>query len=339
MKIQTLGCLVGLSAMASSFISCAQAEVTCTIGHAGSFVPYIVQYIPQSPPACAATTAIPGPLMSTVNGDSVMLDKMTSDWIGMETYHPAIDVGDEKQPDFSKGTLAIQSDTLGNTPGWLNPDHVDPNADNKLYSIGDWTSQSPDATDFCSVPTFTGQATQKLAKVDALPPEDPMDPMDLGTPCQPGVDITYEWKNVQVYVTAAAQGTQFTADLTYTQVDHTVDDPAFGMCNATGDQTCQVSYKVRGMWPQVFCGIEVLDPTDPMGMATMLVPDDEHCCPDPSPELDKGRPIGSGINPDFPTKCDPDLLTCVLDAPADAKLPILGGSKLAICKDLAEKNK
>jgi hypothetical protein len=272
---------------------------------------------------------------------------MTSDWIGMETYHPAIDVGDEKQPDFSKGTLAIQSDTLGNTPGYLSEEHVDPSTDNKLYSIGDWTSQAPDADGFCSVPTFSSQAVQKLAKVDALPPVDddmdgiPDDPMDMGTPCVPGVDIMYEWKNLQVYVTAAAQGTQFTADLTYTQVDHTVDDPAFGMCNAAADQTCAVSYKVRGMWPEVFCGVEkeIPDPMDPTMMITVMEPDDEFCCPDANPDPAKGRPTGSGINPDFPTKCDPDLLLCVLDAEPDAKLPILGGSKLAICKELAEKNK
>jgi hypothetical protein len=326
--------------MGSSFISCAQAKSDCAIAHAGSFVPYIVQYFPQSPPACAAMTAIPGPLMSTLNGDSVTLDKMTSDLIGMESYHPAKDVGDEKQPDFSKGTVAIQSDTLGNTPGYLDEGHVDENPDNHLYALGDWKAQAPDADGFCSVPTFSSQAVQKLPLVPAVMP-DPMDPMDPGVPCVPGVDITYAWQNLQVYVTAAAQGTQFTADLTYTQVDHTVDDPAPGMCNPAADQTCTVNYKVRGMWPEVFCGVEkeIPDPMDPTMTITVMEPDDEFCCPDANPDPKKGRPVGSGINPDFPTKCDPDLLLCVLDAEPDAKLPILGGSKLQICKDLAEKNK
>jgi hypothetical protein len=338
MKIRTLGWLVGLSAMASSFISCSQAKVECTAAHAGSFVPYFVQYFPQSPPACAAMTTTPGPITALFDPQPVTLDKMTVDWIGTETYHPQRMLNDEVQPDFSKGTIAIQSDTLGNLQHSWEPDYVDPDPNLKPYSIGEFADHQPDDNDFCKIPSFSAQTEQKFGMIPGVAP-DPMDPMDPGVECVPGVDVKYEWSNMQIYVTAGSQGTQFTADLKYTQVDHPLDipDPMMpDVCNALPDQTCSVTYKVRGFWPQVFCGIEVPDPTDPMMEATMFIPDDEHCCPDPSPEQEKGRPVGSGINPDFPTKCDPVLLTCVLDAPDDAKLPILGGSKLDICKKLAD---
>ena len=68
MKIRTLGWLVGLSAAASSFLSCTQAKTVCTVGHAGSFVPYVVQFFnpSDSPSGCAAKTANPNPTPSLI---------------------------------------------------------------------------------------------------------------------------------------------------------------------------------------------------------------------------------------------------------------------------------
>jgi len=339
MKIQTLGWLVGFSAMASSFLSCTQAKTVCTVGHAGSFIPYVVQMTPVSPPACAAMTTTPSANSSI--GGPVTLDKMTSDWVGMETYHPTTMIGDEVQPDFSKGSVAIMSDSLGNLPSsWPDPDKTDADPADKLYSLGNWTAAEPDTNDFCQVPSFSNQAIQKLGTVDGVKGDpnampDPIDEVD----CVPGVDVKYDWSNVQIYVTAASQGTQFSADLKYTQTTHGAPNAMSPWtCDATPDAS-QVSYKVRGLWPQVSCAMEVPDPTAMDPDHTKFVANDEMCCPDANPDPAAGRPVGSGINPDFPTKCDPVLLTCVLDAPFDAPLPILGGSKLQICKDLAVANK
>src|SRR6185436_7504357 len=54
MKTRTLGWLVGLSAVASSFLSCTQAKTVCVVGHAGSGVAYIAQYFTptDSPAGC-----------------------------------------------------------------------------------------------------------------------------------------------------------------------------------------------------------------------------------------------------------------------------------------------
>ena len=68
------------------------------------------------------------------------------------------------------------------------------------------------------------------------------------------------------------------------------------------------------------------------------IPDNSACCPNPDPI--GGRASGSGINPDFPVKCDPDLLLCVLDTADPSKLPILNptwaldadGVATGICK-------
>src|SRR5689334_17666099 len=141
MKIRTLGWLVGLSAIASSFLSCSQAKTVCTVGHAGSFVPYLVTMTPVSPPACAAMTTTPGALAST--GAPATLDQYTSDWVGMETYHPTKMVDDEVQPDFAKGSVAIQSETVGDMPLQWDPDHLDADPMDKMFSLGDWSTAEP----------------------------------------------------------------------------------------------------------------------------------------------------------------------------------------------------
>lgn len=91
----------------------------------------------------------------------------------------------------------------------------------------------------------------------------------------PSTDLSYKWSNVQVYVTAAAPGTQFKADVTITL------------------DGCAAEYTAVGMWPAVDC-------TDYAGTGAAS---DDFCNPVADP--DSGRIIGSGINPDFgPVTCD-----------------------------------
>jgi len=96
-------------------------------------------------------------------------------------------------------------------------------------------------------------------------------------------DLKYEWKDVQFYVTAAALGTQVSANVTITL------------------NGCAATYKAVGMWPAVDCSGFTIEATD---TTPEIVVTPESMC---NPEADalNGRPFGSGINPDFgPVKCD-----------------------------------
>ena len=104
----------------------------------------------------------------------------------------------------------------------------------------------------------------------------------------PAQSFSYEWSNLRVYNTPEIPGTQFIADLRYTE---------------TG---CIADYTVKGIWPVVSC-------------ATGGKPDETKC--DPYRTSTSAGLRGSGINPLFPVKCDPVALICVLtgEVPSDKK--------------------
>lgn len=102
----------------------------------------------------------------------------------------------------------------------------------------------------------------------------------VGSCALPADTIKYAWSNLSFYTTAAAPGTQFAGDVTITEGG------------------CTIEYTAIGMWPGVPCA------------------EDIDCSPCARP--DAGVTVGSGISPDFPTRCDTDLGMCVL---ADAKNP------------------
>jgi hypothetical protein len=199
--------------------------------------------------------------------------------VGFGTYNQ---VGKEGKPNLDVAQIAIQSANLGalvDTAGSAGAGDKDPT--HKPYSLGFFTTAEPEG-DFCVVPTLT-VATQNLGEI----PED----KEEGTDAVPATSVSYAWSNVRLYVTPSALGTQFTADVTVT----------------TDGVVC--GYSAVGMYPYVECGIE--DPKDPK----KTIPDDldgiaRACAPEA--DEDAGRPTGSGINPDFPTRCDPDLLACTL---------------------------
>lgn len=285
MKIQTLGWLIGAVALASagSFIACSQAAVQCTVGHAGAPVNlgnglvngYAAKFVAQgTAPACA----------------------QKGDIVGFESYHEQ-SATEDKQPDYAKPTIiALQAAALADLASAKgsprdeageDPGVEDTNAEHKLFGLGPFGTLEPDTTSICVVPKVT------TAEQD-FPARDAIAGMGGGMPeipAEPATKVSYEWTNLKMFVTAAVPGTQFTADLHYTQ------------------DTCTVDYKVIGSWPAVPCD-------DGAGVAV-----DALCCPEADPN--GGRPTGSGINPDFPMKCDPDLLLCVLDTQDATKLPVL----------------
>lgn len=197
-------------------------------------------------------------------------------------------------------------------------DDADP--DCKINGVGAFTAVEPDTSDMCHTETITQHVvfpgtpvdvdggvecdiangdkdcTDAIQGVDKVTctPNDPMDPT-AGNECivtvnLPAADLAYEWSNLSVYVTAAAVGTQFSADLKLT----------------LNGSTCQ--FKAIGMWPAVDCGVH--DPDSGAVTGT-----DPALC-DPNADPANGRTVGSGINPDFgPVVCDTGIaIAPVVDA-------------------------
>jgi hypothetical protein len=146
---------------------------------------------------------------------------------------------------------------------------------NDANSVGQLTTSAPGADNFCQVPVLS----PARLKAEAT---------STGTQPQPALSVAYEWSNLRIYNTPEIPGTQFVADLKYTEND------------------CTAEYQVKGIWPVVKC----------QNSKTKLA-DDTLC--DPKPDFSVGRLRGSGINPLFPVKCDPDVKICVLtgEVPSD----------------------
>jgi hypothetical protein len=89
----------------------------------------------------------------------------------------------------------------------------------------------------------------------------------------PAVTYRLEFENFNVISTTKVPGTAFTSTIKYTE----------GACTAT--------FKALGFWPEVHCEA------------------DSDC--DPTADLDAGRLLGSGLNPDFKSKCDTVREVCV----------------------------
>jgi hypothetical protein len=138
-----------------------------------------------------------------------------------------------------------------------------------LYATGAFKQNFPDSNDMCQVVNL-GPAAQTFAVTPAT--------------ALPTDAVQYAWSDFNVYVTAAAQGTQFSADMTYTE------------------NGCSASYHVVGVWPAVDCTAPVYDPNDPRHLNVIgVVPNQDAC--NPCEEPSKGRFVGSGISPDFPITC------------------------------------
>jgi hypothetical protein len=96
-------------------------------------------------------------------------------------------------------------------------------------AFGNLSSQQ-DADFFCAATDVS------IARVDAVAREAvPGKDGKPGTPAEEPKKLAYAFTNVKVYSSPSVPGTQFAADLTYT------------------DNGCTSTYKVRGMWPAVSC--------------------------------------------------------------------------------------
>ncbi len=339
----------GLAVAAAGLFSCSIPKPECTVG-AVTNIPvgltgtqaFAVRYIPKGTPSgtCTGFTDFKGEM------------------IGMQTYHP--DNGN-KERDFSKTRVAIRTQSLGELK-WMTEDLGVPGDITEANSIGDFNDVDPNADDICEATTllpaqvifdglvFPSDATLYPLADDTLPetcaadadcnanvnavctpdgvcgvaPEcmadadcnavdgavcadaDPatMTPGYCAVPVDlPKTDLKYEWSNVQVLVTAAALGTQFQADLKITL------------------NGCSAEYTAIGMWPSVDC--TSFDPAASGG------PGDDALC-DPEPDNAAGRPIGSGINPDFgPVACDTEIAVAPI-VDAWYSLPDVNGAPISV---------
>ena len=178
-------------------------------------------------------------------------------------------------PDGCGGTVSCGTCTAPQTCGGNGTANVcgapvpDPNAADTLYAMGSFAQHFPDTNDMCQLTGLT-PAAQTFAALPAT--------------ARPTDTVGYSWSNVNVYVTAAAQGTQFSADMTYTE------------------NGCSASYQAVGVWPAVSCTDTVPDPTDPRGLNVIGQVANPDLC-NPCAEPAKGRFVGSGIIPDFPVTC------------------------------------
>jgi hypothetical protein len=194
------------------------------------------------------------------------------------------------QPDYDRGSIALRTAEVTNLVETYGIDNLTTD-EKQLYSLGDFTGAIADDNDFCTVPT-TSQTHLVLPLIPAIP-DDPATTEDEHTDALPPVDITLSWSNVQIYVTAAMDGTQFQATL-----EDARSTPAGGICTIT--------YKALGVSAAVACAA-LDDNGDPIPGQT----DPDACNPIPDPAA--GRFTNNGISPLAKQSCDPVVAWCLID--------------------------
>jgi hypothetical protein len=246
----------------------------------------------------------------------------------------------DPQPDPARTVIGVQPQTVTDLLGAAGNAMVEPNAEDNGVSTGEFAESEPGKDDFC-VAAALSPARVRLPTL----PESRV--MCVTTPEQPAVDVTYEFKNLRVYTTAAAYGTQLAADLTYskdgcsavyrvaavypavdcTALQASTDSPATGddagvANDAFVPQGMDAAADIDSGVPEEDAGeVSDIDGSCPAPMesdpAPAPVPDDNLCSP--FSDISMGRATGSGINPDFAVRCDPDLLLCVLSKEPPSK--------------------
>ena len=219
-RICTLLTLATASLLPLLQTSCTQPDVNCTSAH-GTFAARFERKSGDANQPCG---------------------QQVGDILGMSTYYAT--GGINGTPKFDEPSVAIRAQYLYEyIYGVYAPKSVfdtrkldkevgDPD------SLGDFAAGFPDDEGFCAVPKMTKIS---LTLPDVPPtPDDPATEDDESDPGQVKADLGYEWSNVRFLVTADAQGTQFSADLRFTQ------------------DTCTATYHVVGVYPATDC---TADPT------------------------------------------------------------------------------
>jgi hypothetical protein len=99
-------------------------------------------------------------------------------------------------------TVAIRTDRMGRLMSQYSS-RIDAASDGKPYSVGPLASESPGPDNFCDVPELAPTRLDVSA-----------------TATQPALSFGYAWSNLRIYNTPEIPGTQFVADLSYTELRH-----------------------------------------------------------------------------------------------------------------------
>ncbi len=168
-----------------------------------------------------------------VEGDpNTACGSLVGDVLGFQSYY--YEGGLNDTPDYNRAKVAIRPETLGLLLEHAVSQGV-PVADAEPNAIGDFAAGLPTEDEFCEIPRFQQHSEANIPLVPAVP-DDPETPdEDESIPEQPATYLKYEWKNAKVLVSADAQGTQFAADLRFTQ------------------DNCTADYRVTGLYPLVGC--------------------------------------------------------------------------------------
>jgi hypothetical protein len=340
--------------------SCGQPPVTCTVSPA---LPYAAKY-------------------TLTSGDGACAE-LPGDLVGFGAYNPQKVVNGEVQPDLNQVSMAIRTNLLGSQVAFaLDNGVVDATEGHAPHAFGPFVDAFPDANGICRPDLAPAEQTLAAVEEDLGDPEDPDDDI----PAQAATSVKETWTDVEVFVTAAALGTQVKGTYTLEQ------------------DGCTATYDVIALFPEVFCSEIVPDPdlaaiaivsiddSGPDGTVEVQtdgahnlaagdvieisgVDDDERSFdgtytvltvtddtfttaeidpfdgddPDPAGDSgevqrlvevgnadlcsavaipEKGLPTGSGISPDFPVVCDPELFLCVIDPTQDpdGAFPFLKGA-------------
>lgn len=153
---------------------------------------------------------------------------------------------------------------------------------NTLSATGDYPFEPTDG--FCVAPD--------MPAITVNVPETPGEPLEDGGPGDPipAANFSYKFTNVRVVSTPQVPGTQWEADLAYTE------------------DGCTANYKVTGISPLVTCNVELDDGgigADPSLCEIQDLPDGGRAA--------AVGPFGESTNPDFDLECDTTVRSCFGD--------------------------
>jgi hypothetical protein len=210
--------------------------------------------------------------------------------VGIAPYY----LRDEKgQPDYHRGSIAMRTSEVGTLVDTAAGYDVE--STGQLYSMGDFRDELPDDDELCHVPTLSATRLE-LPEVPAVEDDPATEEDDETFPGQPAQDITLEWSNVKIVVSAALFGSQVEADLTDTRV--------------TAAGTCTIRYKALGLSPAVHCFKSDAEGNPVMKDDGTYDIDPDLCNSEADPAA--GRFSGSGISPLSDTECDAVTGYCLL---------------------------
>ena len=145
---------------------------------------------------------------------------------------------------------------------------------NSVLASGDFTTEYPGEDNTCVVPQLS-EARQTFQPDNATT-----------------VDVSYRFSNLRIQAQAAIPGTQWVADLSYSDGD------------------CTATYEAVGVFPAIKCEKEVQDPNDPT--KKVKVPDASLC---------KQPRAGLSLDPAYAIVCEETTRLCVLDGLPPARVP------------------